>query len=290
MFKKLSLHTKANVCLGISIIALSFSGFYVRWADAPGPITSLFRMAFSALLLTFYVRRKRSFRSFTKKQLIFPLLAGVFSALDHNFWSSALQYTTVANAILFNYIAPIWVACVAYFLYKEKLTRKFMLGLGLTMLGTLAIFGSDLIHHPQIGWGDSLAILSSFFYAGYFLFSQQGRKENRVIEYLWLVTLSATFTLTLLAFINGYPLSGYSGKTILIFIAAAVFAQLIGYLALSYASGHLPASIISPTMILQPVLTALLAVPISSEPITLQLVIAAPLVLIGVYLINHNHT
>lgn len=288
MIKKQSNRVRANIAMGISIIVLSFSGFFVRWADAPGPITSLFRMAFTAFFLSFYILRKNTISSLNWKKIVFPLLAGVFSALDHNFWSSALGHTTIANAILFNYIAPIWVALISFFLFKEKLGKKFWLGLTLTMIGAAAIFGSDLLNHPQIGWGDTLAIISSVFYAGFFLFSEKGRAQTEVVEFLWLVTLSATLTLTILALINGNPLSGYDQKTILVFIGAALFAQLLGYLALVYASGHLPASVISPTMILQPVLTAILAVPISGEPITLQLLLAAPLVLLGIYIINHQ--
>ena len=288
MINNQSTHMKANIAMGISILFLSFSGFFVRWADAPGPITSLFRMAFTAFFLSFYIFRKNTISSITRKNIVFPLLAGIFSALDHNFWSSALAHTTVANAILFNYIAPIWVALFSFFFFKHKLTKKFWLGLILTMIGTAAIFGNDLILHPQIGWGDTLAIISSIFYAGFFLFAEKGREKTEVVEFLWLVTLSATFTLTVLAVINGTPLSGYSTKTIWIFIGAALFAQIFGYLSLSYASGHLPASIISPTMILQPVLTAILAVPISGEPITIQLIFAAPLVLFGIYFINHQ--
>jgi drug/metabolite transporter (DMT)-like permease len=285
---KLPTRTKAFIAMGLTVIVLSFSGFYVRWADAPGPITSLFRMAFTAFFLTLYILKTGSWRKLKMKQIIFPLLAGCVSAMDHYFWSSSLHYTSIANAIMFNYIAPIWVACVAFFIYKEKLSKKFWLGLGLTMLGIITVFGNDLLHHPRIGWGDTLAALSSFFYAGYFLISQHSRKQIGVVEFLWLVTLSATAMLSLLAVINGQDFSGYNGKTILVFIAAALFAQLIGYLALSYASGHLPASLISPTMILQPILTSLLAVPISHEPLTWQLLLAAPLVFGGIYLVNRN--
>jgi drug/metabolite transporter (DMT)-like permease len=288
MNNNLTTRMKANFAMGISIIVLSFSGFFVRWADAPGPITSLFRMAFTAFFLSFYILKTKPLSSFKINKMIFPLLAGVFSALDHNFWSSALSHTSIANAILFNYIAPIWVALISFFFFKQKLTRNFWLGLVLTMIGTILIFGNDILHHPQIGWGDMLAMISSFFYAGFFLFAEKGRTQTEVAEFLWLVTLSATLTLTLLAIINGTPLSGYNTRTIWVFIGAALFAQLIGYLALSFASGHLPASIISPTMILQPVLTAILAVPISGEPITVQLLISAPLVLIGIFIINHQ--
>ncbi|MBI9049794.1 MAG: DMT family transporter [Anaerolineaceae bacterium] len=283
-----STHMKANLALGISIIVLSFSGFFVRWADAPGPITSLFRMAFTAFFLSLYIFRNKSSFKLSFKKIIFPLLAGILISLDQYFWSSALEFTTIANSILLAYIAPVWVALISFILFKQKMSRKFWLGLSLTMIGTMAIFGNDLFNHPQINRGDIMAFFASFFYAGFFLLSEKGRLETSVAEFLWLVTLSGTFTLTVLALINGSPLIGYNNKTILIFIGAALFAQLIGYLALAYASGHLPASIISPTMILHPVLAAILAIPISGEPITKQLLLAAPLILFGIYLINHQ--
>jgi drug/metabolite transporter (DMT)-like permease len=69
-------------------------------------------------------------------------------------------------------------------------------------------------------------------------------------------------------------------------IAAALVTQLAGYLAISYALGYLPASIVSPTLLGQPVLTALLAVPLLGEPITWAQVAGGTLVLAGIWVVN----
>jgi drug/metabolite transporter (DMT)-like permease len=69
----------------------------------------------------------------------------------------------------------------------------------------------------------------------------------------------------------------------------AHLAQMIGYLAITYALGHLPASIVSPTLVGQPILTAVLAIPLLGEiPNTTQWVGGA-IALVGIYLVNQSH-
>jgi drug/metabolite transporter (DMT)-like permease len=64
---------------------------------------------------------------------------------------------------------------------------------------------------------------------------------------------------------------------------------MIGYLAITYALGHLPASIVSPTLIGQPILTALLAIPLLGEmPNTTQW-IGGAIALAGIYIVNQSH-
>ena len=58
---------------------------------------------------------------------------------------------------------------------------------------------------------------------------------------------------------------GFDNRTWIVFLASALVSQVIGYMALAYALGHLPASIVAPTMVLQPVVTALLAIPLLGE-------------------------
>jgi hypothetical protein len=48
----------AYLALGAGVLALSLSAMFVRWADAPGPITALYRMFFSVFLLVpFFIKR-----------------------------------------------------------------------------------------------------------------------------------------------------------------------------------------------------------------------------------------
>jgi drug/metabolite transporter (DMT)-like permease len=74
-----------------------------------------------------------------------------------------------------------------------------------------------------------------------------------------------------------------------VFLATAVVSQLIGYMALAYALGHLPASIVAPTMVLQPVVTAILAIPLLNETPNAWQVIGGLIALSGIYIVNHSH-
>jgi len=86
--------------------------------------------------------------------------------------------------------------------------------------------------------------------------------------------------------INHIPLWGYDTKTYLSFLGAGIISQVGGYVSIGYALGKLPASIVSPTMVAQPVLTALLAIPIANQPLMFSQIIGGVAVLIGIFLIN----
>jgi drug/metabolite transporter (DMT)-like permease len=165
------------LALGSGILALSLSSLFIRWADAPGTVTSFFRMTLAAIVLTpLCLRRKKESIKLDWKILLLPLLAGLFTALDHAVWSTSIQMTKVANATLMNNLAPVWVALIAAVFWHENLDWRFWLGLVLTMAGAGVVLGNDLIANPHLSAGDMLGILSSLFYAGYFLVTQRGRK------------------------------------------------------------------------------------------------------------------
>jgi len=109
-------------------------------------------------------------------------------------------------------------------------------------------------------------------------------------RYTWFVSLSATLGLLALNLVLNYPLTGFSAQTWGVFLATAIVSQMIGYLAITYALGHLPASIVSPTLVGQPVLTAILAIPLLGEiPNALQW-IGGAIALTGIYIVNQSHT
>lgn len=279
------------------VLALSFSGLFTRWAaEAPGPVIGLYRLTVTTLVLApvfFYRRRKLQLTGglvplLPGAVLIFPLLGGLSSALDLSLWASAIRHTVVANATLLNNIAPLWVALVAWLLFREKLTPLFWGGLALTLSGSLLVLGNDLLRHPALGWGDILAIISSVFYAGYYLMTQRGRQDLDALSYTWLAAVSSTLSLLVICLVMRYPLTGYSWQTYLALLAAALISQVFGYLSISYALGHLPASVVSPTMIAQPVATALLAIPLLGEPLQVAQWLGGLAVLAGIYLVHYS--
>jgi drug/metabolite transporter (DMT)-like permease len=275
------------IALVFGVIALGFSALFVRWANAPGPVVGFYRLGLSTLILVpFFILRRRTGTKITWAILIFPILGGVLTALDHGFWNTAVNFTTAANATLLANTAPLWVALFAWLVWKEQLKAAFWLGLLLTLAGAAIVLGTDFLSETTLGIGDLLAITAGVFYAGYFLVTQRGRTHWDTLSYIWIVGLVSSLCLLGISIGFGMPITGYPLQSYLAFLGAALVAQIGGYLAVGYALGHLPASLVAPTMLGQPVVTALLAIPLLGESLQAAQIFGGLAVLAGIYLVH----
>lgn len=261
-----------------------------KWANAPGPVIAFYRIGLATIILlpVFLYRKSKNGVKLPKTVWLLPILGGIFTAFDHGVWNSSLRYTSAANATLLGNTAPLWVALFSWLIFRQKLRSLFWLGLALALGGAVIVLGSDFIRHPAIGLGDLLAMAAGVFYAGYFIVTERGRQKLDTLSYVWLVDLFATFILLMFTLGAKMPLSGYPTQSYLAFLGAAVISQVGGYLAIAYALGHLPASVVSPTLIGQPVVTALLAIPLLGEALRTEQWLGGLVVLMGIFLVHRS--
>jgi drug/metabolite transporter (DMT)-like permease len=277
------------LALAVGILSLGFSALFVRWANVPGPVMGVYRLGIASLVMVpLFIWRRPGKAHLTKSALFFALLGGLLTALDHAFWNTAVLYTTAANATLFGNTAPLWVALAAWLVFKERLRTSFWIGLALTLTGAAVVLGNDFLLHPDLGLGDLIALAAAIFYGGYLLVTQQGRRHLDTLSYVWLVSLSAALILLGVSLGAGLKLTGFSSQTYLAFVGAALVSQVLGYLAVAYALGHLPASLVAPTLIGQPVVTALLSIPLLGELMLPAQWIVGMGVLAGIYLVHRS--
>ncbi len=275
------------LALGLGVITLSFSGIFVHWSTAPGSVTAFYRMLIAAMLLFPVVLwRVRTVGWPSKAVWIFPLLGGLFTALDQGLWSTSLSFTSIANATLLNNIAPLWVALYAALFWHERNTRRFWIGLLLTLMGAAVVLGNDILLHPHLTLWDAIALGSSFAWAGYYLVTQRGRFLIDTLVYIWLVEVTTAALLGLTCVTLRLPLTGYPTTTWLSILAVALVSQVTGHFLLAYALGHVPASIVAPTMILLPVMTSLLAIPFAGQALSAGQWFGGVAVLAGIYIVN----
>jgi len=272
------------------ILALSLTAMFIRWADAPATITGFYRLVFtSMILLPFFAWRTSKVNRLTRSNLIFPILGGLFTAFDFAFWNSAVLYTTASNATLLGNTAPIWVALVTIIIFRKRLPTGFWLGLILTLIGAALVLSSDFLLHPRLGLGDLMALAAGFFYAGYLLSTQRGRESLDPLSYMTIMVVSASLVTFFINIILGFSFTGYSQQSWLVFLLLALVSQILGYMSISYALGHLPASVVAPTMIGQPIITTILAIPLLGElPKSAQL-LGGLIALVGIYIIHNSH-
>jgi drug/metabolite transporter (DMT)-like permease len=278
------------LALAAGVSALSLSAMFVRWADAPGPITGFYRLLFSTMILTpIFIQKQRRSAPLSPAWLIFPALGGIFTAFDFTFWNSSLKFTTAANATLLGNTSPLWVAIGTWLIFRKKLIPRFWFGLAIALAGAVLIMGMDFLVHPTFGIGDLMACAAGIFYAGYQMVTQRGRQHFDAFRYSWIAALSATVVILIVNLVLCNPLTGYNPQTWLIFLLTAIVSHTIGYLSITYALGHLPAHVVSPTLIAQPILTTLLAIPLLGEIPNPWQGLGGLVALAGIYIVNQSH-
>ncbi|MCZ2115801.1 MAG: DMT family transporter [Anaerolineae bacterium] len=280
-------HTRAYLVLGLSLLGLAFSGIFVKLAGVPGAVSGFYRMAIAVVVLALpFTRDVRRHGIPNRHETMIAVLAGLFFAFDLFFWNTGVLLSGATNPTLMSNIAPIWVGLGAMLFFKEQLNRQFWLGLLVAIVGAAVILGVDTLN--DVGLGTFFGILSSIFYGGYFLIVQRSRHKLSTLTSFWLSAVTTTLILILMARVLGQPLTGYSKLTYLYLIALGLIIQVGGQMGIAYSLGYLPASIVSPTLLLQPMLTGLLAMPLLGEALSWMQVLGGAAVLAGVYVVHRS--
>lgn len=271
------------------VVGTSMSSIFIRWANAPAPVVGFYRMliaiAIFALPVTRQIRRETPV---SRKHLKLAAFSGIFFAFSTALWNASVLVTSAANATLLANISVIWVGLGAMFFFGEKLRSRFWGGISVALIGMAIIFGQDFLTHPTLGWGDLLALIAGIFYAIFFLISKRAREQTSAFVGWWVSSLVSTLTLLALCVALQTPLGGYSLQTYLNIATLALVTQVLGMLSINYAMGHLPVAIISPALLLQPVIAAVLAIPLLGQPLGATQIIGGVLVLGGIGIVNRT--
>ena len=280
----------AYLGLGIGILSLGFSAIFVSWSNAPGTVATFYRMVFGSLLVLplflFNQHKRRSKPS--KRALWLGVLAGLFFALDLGLWSTGVVISGATNPTLMANTAPLWVGLGSVLIFHERKRSLFWFGTLLAIFGAVVVLGVDLSRSENFALGTLLGLLGAIFYGAYFLTAQRAREGLNTFAFYMVATPSAAFFLLVSIILLKQPLVGYPPLTWLNFLALGVIVQFIGWLSINYTQGYLPATIVSPTMLGQPVVTALLAIPLLGESLTLWQALGGIAVLAGVYLVHRS--
>jgi len=278
----------AYLALVAGIVCISWSAIFVRWTDIPGPASAFYRMLIPAVVLlpTFLFDRRPV--ALNKRLLGIIAVGGLFFALDLALYNTSILKTSAANATLLGNNTPIVVGLLSWVVFRKRPSAAFWVGLLLAVAGTLVILWSDLDKLSRLGVGDGMALGAAACFAVYLLATERVRTETSTLGFLRLAMISSTVALFFINVIAGVSLKVPHGRTLWAVVGLGLVSQLGGYLALTYALGHLPATITSVSLLMQGPLTAILAAILLAEPLTWAQIIGGALVLSGVALAHRQ--
>lgn len=276
---------RSYLSLAVGVLLLGISAPLVRAAQAPGPVSMFYRMLIGGLVLTPWgwsaARRVGKGRAWR-----WSLLGGVLFGINLALWATGIMLSGATMPTLMGNTNPIWVGLGAYLLFHERQGPAFWSGLMLALLGAAVVLNADFQRTALIGLGTALGLVGAIFYGAYHLITQRGRQELEAIAYLWLSTWASVLVLGGLVAGMGYPLAPYPLRTWGAFLAMGVVIQAGAWWLINEAQGQLPASLVAPTLLLQPVLTAVISGALLGEQFTARHLLGGAMVLGGVYLIH----
>ncbi len=202
-----------------------------------------------------------------------------------------LVYTAASSAALVQAAIPAVTTLLSVLLLKERVSRRQLLGIGLSIAGLLLVTG---INMNQTG---SAPLMGNLFIFGgvlaWAVYTVQGKKL--VSTFPWLVITTASISagmLFLLPFaigelwLQGMPHLRADGLLELLYLGAA--SSALGYALWNYGLRFLDASEAAPYINLIPVVGLLLSVLLLHEPLSLIQAAGGAITLFGVWLSNRG--
>ena len=168
----------AVVALLLGAFAIGVAPIWVRLSELGPSATAFYRLLFALPIfwawLTWDCRNGKGGAqpvAWVQKAHLFGL--GVLFALDMAFWHWSLHMTTVANSTLLANAAPIFVTLGAWWFLREGISRLFLIGLVVSIIGAAILSGASVSQSPTQLRGDGVALLAAVFYGAYMLYLKQ---------------------------------------------------------------------------------------------------------------------
>ncbi len=248
------------------VLIASTASIMIRYAQGAGmPSLSIAagRLGLAALILTPIALSRASgeIRRLRRRDVLFGMGAGAFLAVHFASWISSLEYTSVASSAALVSTNPLWVGIASLFFFRERLHWTTLLGIALTLIGTIAISVSDSANPTQSNplLGNTLALIGAATASAYLLIGRDLRRRLSVLAYIWLVYTSAAVVLVVWAIATGQQFFGFPPYVYLFILGLAIGPQLLGHTAFNYALSSLSATYVAVAILGEPIGSTLLA-------------------------------
>lgn len=209
-------------------------------------------------------------------------LAGVLLAADLALWHVAIHFTTVANSTFILNLAPIFVALGGALWLGERIHARFVLAMLVALGGAALLVRASLDLSPRELMGDAIALLAAIFYAGYQLAVKHCRRYYHTAHILAASAIVTPLVLLPVIWLLGERAIPSSLQGWLAVIAIALVAQVLGQGLITWAVGHVRASLASLTLLIQPVTAAWIAAMLFNEWLLPLQLLGCALVLCGI--------
>lgn len=223
---------KSKIQFILSMIIFATIGLVVRYIELSSSERALLSSFLGCifLLLIFVLMKKKISWDLVKSNALFLILSGVALGGNWIFLYQSYDYTTIANATLGYYFAPVFVMILSPIVLGEQLSVKKMVCIGIAILGMLLIVGEGVSASKSNDiLGLSFGLIAAAFYAALLLLNKfikdMGKLELTIIQL-------GTTTLLLMPYVfftEGFGIFEVPSSTITFILILGIINTGIGF-------------------------------------------------------------
>lgn len=286
---------EANISMAVSKVfgGLNMNALKYLLPLWMSPLTgAALRCTFAAVafwIIGWFMPREKS----TSKQKVFLFLLGALGLYGFMFlYLIGLSKTTPVSSSIFTSLQPIWVFLIMIVFYKEKLSGKKVLGMGIGLIGALVCIltqkSDDLASDAFVG--NMLCLFSSVAYAIYLVMSQ------RILANVGAMTmLRYTFTGAAISGLIVMAITGFDAPVLsmpihwqpfLILMFVLIFPTTISYLLVPIGLKYLKTTVVAIYGYLILIVATITSLAIGQDRFSWTQTFAIVFICIGVYLVE----
>ncbi len=235
--------------------------------------------------------RTAELRTLNPHSIILSIISGIFLAIHFASWMESLFLLSVSVSVTIVVTYPLITALIEHFILGDKIKNIQWIGMIIAFLGVTALSFASTNGYPTNSnisnlEGIILAFVGALAAAIYFTIGRILRsKKMSTIVYTSVTYMSAALVLLVFSVIMGYNLTNYGAVTWMYFVLLAVVPMLGGHSILNYLLRYTKASIITATVLGEPIGASILAVLILNEVLPFNSYIYMTITIIGIFIV-----
>ena len=260
----------------IAVAGWSVTNTLVKVSDLPALTFAFWRLWIGAVVLVAATATARRRVSWDIVRASAP--GGVLLGLEIAAFFSAIKHTSIVDVTMIAALQPALVLLVAGRMFNERVTGR-EVWLTLVSVGGVAIVAVGSAGTPA--WslmGDLFAVGALLAWTGYFLVSKHVRQQVNTLEYFTVVTVVAAAVVTPITLASGVRIAVGQPEQ-WFWLGLFVVGATTGHLLVAWAQPYVDVSVSSQLMLAQPVFSAIAALVILDQPLTLLAVAGGAIVL-----------
>ena len=272
----------------------TFLGIRIGIETIPPFLLAGIRNLISGFIIFFYLLFQRNLEPINPRQFLRAfILAIMMIVLANGLTTYSEKYITSGLASLISTLSPFFVLILNLILGEEKLSIKTTLGILLGMFGIFLIYQNSLsdLLNPEYQQGVFAILIAVLMWAIGTIITKKGSENSlTMLMNVSVQMIIAGIILTAIQFILTPTISteNWSLRSILAMVYLAVFGSVVGYVAYSYLITQMSSTKVSVLSYVNVIVALFLGWLILDETITFQIIMAASLIIGGVFIVNYK--